>query len=301
MAIRTVTYVVDRTVPASSRTPGWLYSNQPSYAERSPWRHPPLQFEPPPTEGSSNPSSARFLGNQPSRDETAIWKHPPVQFDKPETEGGSNPSFGRFLGPQPDRAETVVWHHPPLGFETVETVLPQVRGWSAGFASPPPPPPPVDSIPWKPRTLAFPDYWKAEADRWWNELRPPSVDPIGPIYSPQVPVPPPPPSVLSLDRIGSFINRVPEPDKDPSRLRLFVDKTVAVLNSLLGQGFIARTGERNQFSIIGGSYEMDRPPAATDDLTYGVRVGQIWTDTTAGTAYICVDVSVGAAVWKQIS
>lgn len=265
MAIRTVTYVVDRTVPASSRTPGWLYSNQPSYAERSPWRHPPLQFEPPPTEGSSNPSLARFLGNQPSR------------------------------------AETAIWHHPPIGFESVEPVLPQVRGWSAGFASPPPPPPAVDSIPWKPRTVAFPDYWKAEADRWWNELRPPSVDPIGPIYSPQVPVPPPPPSVLSLDRIGSFINRVPEPDKDPARLRLFVDKTVAVLNSLLGQGFIVRTGNRNQFSIIGGSYEMDRPPAATDDLTYGVRVGQIWTDTTAGTAYICVDVSVGAAVWKQIS
>lgn len=42
-------------------------------------------------------------------------------------------------------------------------------------------------------------------------------------------------------------------------------------------------------------------PGATNDANQGYTVGSIWVNTTAGTAWMCVDSTIGAAVWKQIS
>lgn len=42
-------------------------------------------------------------------------------------------------------------------------------------------------------------------------------------------------------------------------------------------------------------------PTATDDADAGWVVGSIWCDVTADNAYICLDNTVGAAVWKLIS
>lgn len=42
-------------------------------------------------------------------------------------------------------------------------------------------------------------------------------------------------------------------------------------------------------------------PAVGDDSDDGYEVGSIWIDTTSGDSYICVDSSVGAAVWKATS
>jgi hypothetical protein len=42
-------------------------------------------------------------------------------------------------------------------------------------------------------------------------------------------------------------------------------------------------------------------PAVGDDSDAGYGVGSLWTDTAAGDAYICVDATAGAAVWKQIT
>ena len=41
-------------------------------------------------------------------------------------------------------------------------------------------------------------------------------------------------------------------------------------------------------------------PTATDDSAAGYAVGSLWIDTTNDAAYICVDATAGAAVWKQI-
>ena len=39
-------------------------------------------------------------------------------------------------------------------------------------------------------------------------------------------------------------------------------------------------------------------PGIADDSAHGCVVGTVWIDTVTGTAYRCVDASVGAAVWK---
>jgi hypothetical protein len=40
-------------------------------------------------------------------------------------------------------------------------------------------------------------------------------------------------------------------------------------------------------------------PAVVDDSAAGYAVGSQWINVTAGDAYVCVDASVGAAVWKK--
>lgn len=42
-------------------------------------------------------------------------------------------------------------------------------------------------------------------------------------------------------------------------------------------------------------------PTVNDDAADGYQVGSVWTDVTADEAYICVDATVAAAVWKQIT
>ena len=45
-------------------------------------------------------------------------------------------------------------------------------------------------------------------------------------------------------------------------------------------------------------YDATTAPAVTDDSGDGYSVGSIWVDVTGDAAYICVDASVGAAVWN---
>ena len=40
-------------------------------------------------------------------------------------------------------------------------------------------------------------------------------------------------------------------------------------------------------------------PGATDDSAAGYAVGSVWIDTTNDRAYICVDATASAAVWRQ--
>lgn len=43
------------------------------------------------------------------------------------------------------------------------------------------------------------------------------------------------------------------------------------------------------------------PAAATDDVTLGYGPGSIWVDTTNDIAYLCLDGTDGAAIWRRIT
>jgi hypothetical protein len=49
------------------------------------------------------------------------------------------------------------------------------------------------------------------------------------------------------------------------------------------------------------SYAATAAPAVTDDLDLGYKVGSYWYDVTNDVAYVCLDATDGAAVWRQIS
>lgn len=55
------------------------------------------------------------------------------------------------------------------------------------------------------------------------------------------------------------------------------------------------------WSIIHPSTVTATSPGVGNDSSQGYQVGSQWTNTATGTIYQCVDVTVGAAVWKQIS
>lgn len=42
-------------------------------------------------------------------------------------------------------------------------------------------------------------------------------------------------------------------------------------------------------------------PTVNDDSGGGYAIGSIWVDTTADNVYMAVDVTVGAAVWRQLN
>lgn len=65
----------------------------------------------------------------------------------------------------------------------------------------------------------------------------------------------------------------------------------ATFNSPLGQ-LDAAIGKNN--------FAATAPPAVGDDAADGYTVGSLWIDVTNDKAYICVDTTAGAAVWKLI-
>lgn len=55
----------------------------------------------------------------------------------------------------------------------------------------------------------------------------------------------------------------------------------------------------SQDAVIQKTNETTTAPAITNDNTEGYGVGSVWIDTATDKAYICVDDSTGAAVWKE--
>lgn len=51
---------------------------------------------------------------------------------------------------------------------------------------------------------------------------------------------------------------------------------------------------------IKNNYSATVAPTAVDDSSAGYSIGSVWVDTSSDTVYIAVDVSVGAAIWKDV-
>lgn len=66
-----------------------------------------------------------------------------------------------------------------------------------------------------------------------------------------------------------------------------------------GDGFVEIKG--GSTTVIKTNLAASDAPDANDDTTADYAVGSLWLDTTADTAYICVDASATAAVWLDLS
>lgn len=98
---------------------------------------------------------------------------------------------------------------------------------------------------------------------------------------------------------------------------LFTASDAAAARTVLGLGSIATlsaplavaSGGTGATSAVNARTNLGIPkfnsaavaPAVTDDAAAGYSVNSLWTDTALDDAYICVDSSNGAAVWKKIT
>ena len=83
---------------------------------------------------------------------------------------------------------------------------------------------------------------------------------------------------------------------DNRRLARAHDKLSQMVNSWLGQGMIAMTGQ-GEYVIRGGAIVDDRAPTGADDLSVGAFQGCAWMDTSASKMYFCTSAALGAATW----
>ena len=74
----------------------------------------------------------------------------------------------------------------------------------------------------------------------------------------------------------------------------------AVMNSDISEseGFVRKTGA-GAYEAIKSNLNASVAPAVGDDSNDGYAVGSEWINTTADKAFICLDASVGAAVWTE--
>ena len=77
-------------------------------------------------------------------------------------------------------------------------------------------------------------------------------------------------------------------DQRLNLLETYVSQIRALLSSLNASGTALK---KNLVATVG--------PTVTDDQTAGYSVGSDWFDITNDDAYVCLDNSTGAAVWKK--
>lgn len=71
--------------------------------------------------------------------------------------------------------------------------------------------------------------------------------------------------------------------------------------SATGPGHVVQASSGAAFSAKKDNYNATTAPTVNDDSSAGYGVDSRWLDTTNDKAYICLDDSVGAAVWKEIT
>ncbi len=78
------------------------------------------------------------------------------------------------------------------------------------------------------------------------------------------------------------------------------NKSVTDKDFTAASGFMRKTGA-GAYEAIKANMSASVAPGVGDDSDDGYAVGSKWYDTTADKAYECLDSTVGAAVWKEIT
>lgn len=104
----------------------------------------------------------------------------------------------------------------------------------------------------------------------------------------------PPTPLPSSSRGAPLIDRIPE--EIDNRLRRVIDQIRNILNSVIRDGYLVNKGP-GDWTMAAGPYNATRNPNADDDFSDGYIPGTIWINTDTNGIFICVDSTVGAAIW----
>lgn len=86
---------------------------------------------------------------------------------------------------------------------------------------------------------------------------------------------------------------------DCPRRSAFFQQTGGIVNSLILQGLITRTGQ-NSYASHTTIHQKARNPRPGDDVTQGYYPGHIWYNTVNVWVFICIDATPGAAKWPGL-
>ena len=84
------------------------------------------------------------------------------------------------------------------------------------------------------------------------------------------------------------------------RIRRHTDEVSDIFNSLMVKGQVVQISPK-EWTLVPATYQAPNAPGPNDDFSMGFTVGMQWVDTTGQQAYICINNSIGSAVWKQLT
>lgn len=73
------------------------------------------------------------------------------------------------------------------------------------------------------------------------------------------------------------------------------------MNTFIFQGINGRDAVWDVVENPKGNFSAVVGPAVTDDLANGYSVGSTWVDTALNNYYVCVDATIGSAIWTNLS
>lgn len=109
---------------------------------------------------------------------------------------------------------------------------------------------------------------------------------------------PSPPGGLEKNKALSYIHRVPKYE-DYRRLAHAVDVLHQIVNSLVGQGNLAKD-DLADWKLLSGAHTETRDPGAMDDGRMGFPVGAAWVNGATKKVWFCVVNTDYAAEWVMI-
>lgn len=117
--------------------------------------------------------------------------------------------------------------------------------------------------------------------------------------------------VYTVSVAGDFFTEAVEPGDTlralqdaPTTLAHWARGQTNLINAIVdadfsgGEGLMRKTGA-GAYEVIKTNLSAADDPDANDDSASGYAVGSIWINTTEDTFWVCVDASVGAAIWSS--
>jgi hypothetical protein len=90
------------------------------------------------------------------------------------------------------------------------------------------------------------------------------------------------------------------PASSPNSRKVQLQNAIQKAHGLTGLGFVQITSG-GILAVVKANLSATAAPTANEDTGDGYAIGSLWIDTTNDAVYQCVDATLGAAVWRDLS